>query len=149
MLYIMHDACPDEFWLPKDMAGRFAKAGRIALLAYSDLARAAKESNLALWPFKPKHHQLDHIVSLVSASCWHPARNWAFCDEDFNGRIMAMVKSSDPRALIQRTMQKYSLRLCLSVRTDAKVVLGGDASANDQTQHCMRACCRALRYDQP
>ena len=121
MLHIMH-VFPGP-WLTGRVAQRFARACRVALLSYGCLARAAKADCLPLWGVKPKHHQLDHLGEVVARTHMHPGYAWAFCDEDFNGRICKVAAACmHPHVFSLRVLEKYSLKVWLSLedaRTDS------------------------------
>jgi hypothetical protein len=117
-LYILHEE--EDAWLTQVVADRFAASVRLALLAYSALAAEAAAASLPLWCLKPKHHQLDHMADLVRRTRQNMRWHWAFADEDFNAKVMAISKSCHPKNLVRRTIQKYALRLCMLCQ-------GGDA----------------------
>ena len=114
MLHIMH-MWPGP-WLRADEASRFARACRVALLSNAALARAARADGLPLWCIKPKHHQLDHLGAVVQATHVNPKVQWAFCDEDFNGRITKIARvCNQPHLFSQRVVEKYYLHVWLGL----------------------------------
>ena len=116
MLHLMH-IVPGP-WFPTNVACRFARACRVALLSYGALARAARADGLPLWCVKPKHHQLDHLGTVVRTARLHPGFHWAFCDEDFNGRITTVAKACQhPHVFSKRVLEKYSLNVWLGLES--------------------------------
>ena len=114
MLELMHGC--EKPYLSQLEADEFGRAGRVALLSYSHLAGQAYSNGLPLYQVKPKHHQLDHLITKVESTLMNPRFNWAFGDEDFNGRITALVRGKYSSKFVSRAMQKYQLRMYLSVK---------------------------------
>ncbi|MCP4238933.1 MAG: hypothetical protein GY772_00030 [bacterium] len=114
LLFVMHGARNPRL-SPAD-ARRLERAGRVALLAYGDLARSAAERALPLYCIKPKHHQLDHMLHRTLQTNCNPRYAWAFCDEDFNGRVVRLMRLGQPRHVALRAVRQYALRLYLSLK---------------------------------
>lgn len=80
VLHCMHTW--ERPWVCDADACRLERSGRVALLAYSALAKNACDDGLPLFCLKPKHHQFDHLLMLVKRTGLNPSYHWAFCDED-------------------------------------------------------------------
>ena len=133
MLYIMTEV-PGP-WLSQPQADRLFVAGRSALLAYGALAMLAKSRGHALWCVKPKHHQVDHLISAVKESRIHPGWAWAFADEDFNSRVMKLARHVKRRHLMsQRLLERYAIRMLLMVqnsKASGVIKMGVDSDSLD------------------
>ena len=104
-------------WLTQATAARFQSAGRVALVAYAELAREAKRNRQPLWVLKPKHHQVDHLCTVVAETCLHPGYAWAFADEDFNGRLMKIARSCcAPHKFSATVLEKYILGVYIGLQ---------------------------------
>ena len=106
-LRFMHTATTTLF--DPSCAGAFIRAGRVALLANSDLSKQAHEAGLPRWPLRPKHHQFHHVPVRVQHTGKVPA--WCFSDEDFNGKIIKTNRPAQQRTVAEQVARKWQLRL--------------------------------------
>ena len=89
-------------WLDDSQLSALADARTAALHCNAMLSSAALEAGRAIWPMKPKHHLLDHMVREALASRQNPCWCWTFCDEDFIGCIHRLAVKSHRTTLSQR-----------------------------------------------
>eukprot|EP00969_Alexandrium_andersonii_P363748 15462592-Alexandrium_andersonii.AAC.1 len=114
LLHVMHNF-PGP-WLAPHHAQRFHHSGSIALTAYAKLAIDAKKAGVACWGIKPKMHLTAHLLDTVLETCLHPGRNWAFADEDFNGRMVKMAFAVyHPCKFSAGALERYRISIMLSL----------------------------------
>ena len=103
-----------------ERAGRFLSdaeriaacdAGRSFLLCYVQLARYASAAGQALWPLKPKHHKMDHMVRRLLLDSYNPRFSDCYRDEDWCGHMKNLAKNTHARRGHERTLQRYKLLL--------------------------------------
>jgi hypothetical protein len=99
--------------LSQSQVQRFQRGGRVALQAYNWLANDALSREVCLYAMKPKMHQFDHLIDEIADDKLNPALFWNFADESLLGDLKKIVAKCHRRTLVQRTMQKYMLRVRL------------------------------------
>jgi hypothetical protein len=117
VLHLLHNVAAPAF-SPQE-ASRFAHSCAIALSCYAELQALAASAGEALWPLKPKVHQMAHMADCVSQTRANPSWHWAFCDEDFNAKVVGMCKVAHPRTLTLRVVQRHTLRWRLRLHDEA------------------------------
>ncbi len=100
-------------FLTEEETRKFQRGGRVALASYSWLARDALDREVCNYALKPKMHQFDHLLSEVGTDRLNPAVFWNFADESLLGDLKRIVSRCHRSTLVQRTLQRYSLRLQL------------------------------------
>lgn len=118
VLHLLHSVQEPQF--SQREAAQFSRSCLMALCCYAELQRLAQASGQALWPLKPKLHQMAHIADSVAETRANPSWQWAFCDEDFNAKVMAMCRVAHPRTLTLRVAQRYMLRWRLRLSQSAE-----------------------------
>ena len=114
MFHVMHNI-PGP-WLSPRHAQRLHYSGYIALTSYARLALNAKKVCSPSWQIKPKMHMTAHLLGAVLATKLHPGYNWAFADEDFNGRMVKMAFAlNHPTKFAEGALERYGIWISLSL----------------------------------
>ena len=117
-LHLLHSTKAPAFTQAE--ADRFAHSGRMALQAWSVLARRAQAKQQFLWQLKPKLHAWDHLTRDVASTRANPAALREFRDEDLNGKIVRLPRSgrlgASRKTLAKRVRQRWRLLLYLKSR---------------------------------
>ena len=92
----------------------FVQCGRAYLSSYSLLSSQARRLNVKLWPMRPKHHQMLHLVNMVRDT--HARPGWAFADEDYNGQVLRALRGTPNLTMLgPRTVFSARFKLWRSV----------------------------------
>ena len=121
-------------------------AGRSFLLCYVQLARYACAARQALWPLKPKHHKMDHMVRRQFLDGYNPRFADCYRDGDWCGHMKNLAKNTHARRGHERTLQRYRLLLSI-IWHDLRADVGGQdflASAATSRAATSRAACSPL-----
>ena len=90
-------------------------SGHEFLMRYQRLAALAYHRQLCLYKFKPKIHYLNHVFLtmkdqwLLCGSAINPLGEATFMSEDFVGRTSRISRRVSPRAVAQKTLQRYDV----------------------------------------
>jgi hypothetical protein len=86
-LHLSMEECKTQFF---DHAGeeRFCTAGAAVLSTNAWLAAEAARNARMLWPLKPKHHGLSHLIMGVRKTKRNPKYFATMLDEDYLGRVV-------------------------------------------------------------
>ena len=110
---LMHKKGPFE----AGEAPLFIQYGRAYLRSYASLASRARAANIKLWPLKPKHHQVSHLLQAVEATGTKPG--WCFADEDYNRVTLNTARSApNMRALEARCVFAAIFKLWRSLNVE-------------------------------
>jgi hypothetical protein len=120
------DEDANAFHLSTESATELCKVTDKLLSLYSKLAHQADGEGALKWTMAPKHHMLWHLSR--KASFMHPRRGACYQDEDFMGRVKALVTSCTHalplHAVATTVLKKYRWAMFFSVREVRGVVNG-------------------------
>ena len=105
-------------WLTDSEVNALEECRQAALFGHSILASLANSGAIPrnLWATKPKCHYFDHLARKAQRERLNPCNHWVFCDEDFIGRIVTIVRhvGGSSRRLLAASL-RYLVRMHLAM----------------------------------
>ena len=102
-----------DYFLSDEQCQVIINAGHLFLMGYASLVSMCYKQSLCLFKLRPKIHYLNHIFLRVldewtlAGTAVNPCAEATFMSEDFVGRTARLTRRVDPRAIAQKTLQRY------------------------------------------
>ena len=106
-----------DFWLTGTRCADVISAGEHFLAASARVAKLSFDMGESRFSTTPKFHMLFHIVKHLAwqfdtaTFAMNPIVESCAMDEDHVGRVARLARSSSPRGVCTRTLQRYLLQL--------------------------------------
>ena len=98
---------------------------RCALQCHAFLAHESHGNGRSnLWITKPKHHLFDECCRRTCKERLNPVNHWAFADEDFCGRVVAIAQYVGGMRRSEAILKRYLLRIHCQLHSFASAIPG-------------------------